>query len=294
VDPFDLAIVLVSALLHACWSVAIKTSRDSLAFNLLQAALAALVALGLLATVDLGSLSPDFWRLLAMTGVAHALYLYWLSRALSEGDISLVYPIARSTPAFLPIVAVPLLGESISLVGGLGIAVVVAGIWLVNLQPGFRWRGWSEPGLVFAFLTLATTVAYGVTDARAMILLDGAAWTSPVPRPIFFFFLLHLAAIVLLLPLVLRRAGSAARVAEVSRGEWRNVLLALAIGVAGYSLILQALRTAPASYVVAARQSSVFFVLLFGVVRLGERPSGPRLLGATLTVAGVGLIAVAP
>ena len=34
-----------------------------------------------------------------------------MSRAYEHGDLSLVYPIARSTPAFLPLVAVPLFGE---------------------------------------------------------------------------------------------------------------------------------------------------------------------------------------
>ena len=37
---------------------------------------------------------------------------------------------------------------------------------------------------------------------------------------------------------------------------------------------------APASYVVAVRQSSVLFALLFGVARLRERPGRPRILGA--------------
>ena len=44
-----------------------------------------------------------------------------MSRAYQHGDLTLVYPITRSTPAFLPLIAVPLIGESIS-VGG---AIVV-------------------------------------------------------------------------------------------------------------------------------------------------------------------------
>jgi drug/metabolite transporter (DMT)-like permease len=291
VNSSDLAIVLASALLHAGWSMAIKSSRDSLVFNMLQAVVTALVGVGLLLVVDLTTLPTGFWQILAATGVAHALYFYWLSRALAEGDISLVYPIARSTPAFLPLIAVPLFGESISVAGGLGIAIVVAGIWLMNLQRGFTWRGLGEPGLVFAYLTLLTTVAYSLTDARAMVLLDSAAWTSVIPRPIFYLFMLHLASTFLFVPLVLMRK-SPATIANVARNEWRKIAFAIVIGIAGYSLILQALRTSPASYVVAVRQSSVFFVLALGFIGLGERPSGPRLLGATFTVAGVALIAV--
>jgi drug/metabolite transporter (DMT)-like permease len=291
VDLSDLAIVLVSALLHAGWSMAIKSSSDSLVFNMLQAVVTGAVGLGLLGAVDLSTLPAGFWQILGATGIAHALYFYWLSRALTEGDISLVYPIARSTPAFLPLLAVPLFGESITLGGGFGIAIVVAGIWLMNLQRGFQWRGFKQPGLIYAYLTLMTTVAYSLTDSRAMVLLDGAAWTSAIPRPIFYLFMLHLASTILFVPLVLMRASPAA-IAKVARTEWPKIALAIVIGIAGYSLILQALRTSPASYVVAVRQSSVFFVLALGVIRLGERPSGPRVLGATFTVAGVALIAV--
>jgi drug/metabolite transporter (DMT)-like permease len=56
--------------------------------------------------------------------------------------------------------------------------------------------------------------------------------------------------------------------------------------------VLQALATAPASYVVAVRQASVLFALLLGVLRLRERPGRPRVLGALATVAGVALIAL--
>lgn len=292
-NAVELAIVLLSALLHAGWSVAIKGSRDALAFNLLQTLAASAIALGLLATVDPRELPGGLWPLVAGTGVAHGLYLYWLSRGLAEADISLVYPIARSTPALLPLLAVPLLGERVSPQGALGIGVVVAGMWLVAVGVSLRWQAFLAPGIGFAYLTLGATVAYGLLDKAAMTRLEATPWSHPVPRPVFYFFLLHLACGVVYLPLCLWRRGTAALVAT-ARSEWRSAGLALAIGLAGYGLILQALRTAPASYVVAVRQSSVLFVLALSVLRLGERPGRPRVLGAALTVAGVALIALAP
>ena len=59
-----------------------------------------------------------------------------------------------------------------------------------------------------------------------------------------------------------------------------------------YSLILEAFRTAPASYVVAVRQLSVLFAVLLSAVWLKERPGPRRVLGAAATVLGVLLIAV--
>ncbi len=292
-SALELAIVLLSALLHAGWSIAIKGSRDGLSFNLIQTLAAAAVGVALLASVDLSEIPAALWPIVAATGVAHGLYLYWLSRALAEADISLVYPIARSTPALLPLLAIPLLGERLSLVGGIGILTVVSGMWLVNLGVSVNWRAFVAPGIGFAYLTLASTVGYGLLDKAAMEHLQVATWSSPVPRPIFYFFLLYLACAFVYVPLCLWRQGGRALL-TTSRLEWKSAAFALGIGLAGYGLILEALRTAPASYVVAVRQSSVLFVLILSVVRLGERPGRPRIVGAALTVAGVALIALAP
>ena len=122
-----------------------------------------------------------------------------------------------------------------------------------------------------------------------MTQLETANWTSPIPRPIFYFFMLSLASSAFYLPLAVWRRGTS-RLREVAVKEWRTVLFACAITTGSYGLILQALQTAPASYVVAVRQSSVLFVLVLSVLRFGERPSRMRVIGACSTVAGVALI----
>jgi O-acetylserine/cysteine efflux transporter len=105
--------------------------------------------------------------------------------------------------------------------------------------------------------------------------------------------MLYLASAFVYVPLCLRRQGIHALV-STARGEWKSAGVALAVGLAGYGLILEALRTAPASYVVAVRQASVLFVLALSVLRLGERPGRVRVVGAVLAVAGVATIALAP
>ena len=70
--------------------------------------------------------------------------------------------------------------------------------------------------------------------------------------------------------------------------------MTLAASLMSYGLILQAYQTAPASYVVAVRQVSVLFALLFAFVWLRERPDRRRIIGATATVAGVALISLLP
>lgn len=287
-----LLLVLLSAALHALWSTTIKSSRDPLAFNVAQALLS--VALGgvVLAWADLGALPRGVWIALLGTSVSHGLYFFVLGRALERGELTLVYPIARSTPAILPLIAVPVLGESISWAGAIGIATVVAGMWLVSTRGSVSWRALKGPGIGFAYLTLLSTVAYSLCDKEAMARLD-AVDAGPLPAPVVFYFLLCCGSLVCFLPLALPSVG-ARGIALALRGEWRAALSASLVSFVGYGLILEAYRTAPASYVVAVRQSSVLFALVLGVRLLREGPGRARILGAVATVVGVVLIALFP
>jgi uncharacterized membrane protein len=285
-----LALVLASALLHAWWSVAIKDSRDPLAFNLLQ--LVAPVGLLLLIApwVTWSEIPAPVWRLLALTGVWHGLYFYWMSRAFEHGDLTLVYPIARSTPAFLPLISVPLLGESISFGAACGIAIVVAGIWLVGAGAGFSRAAFASPATRFALLTLAAGVGYSLTDKLSMTQLAAAPWSSAIPRAFVYAVLLGISGGAVFAPLAFVRTRGQilerVRASELGRASFASVVSYL-----GYALVLAALETSPVSYVVAVRQTSVLFALGLGMLWLRETPGRPRIWGALATVVGVGLIA---
>ena len=238
-----------------------------------------------------GEVPQVVWILLAATGVSHGAYFFWMSRAYEHGDLSLVYPIARSTPAFVPLVAAPLFGESISLGGGAGIAIVVLGIWLVHGGDGGRLRQLASPAARFAYLTLAATVGYSLLDKAAMANLAAAGWSSAIPRPVVYSLLIAGANTVVFAPLVLHARGLPA-LRKAARTQLGRATAASLVSFASYTLILAALQTALVSYVVAARQTSVLFAVGLGVALLGERPGRARLAGALATVGGVVLIAL--
>ncbi|RIL07284.1 MAG: hypothetical protein DCC71_03530 [Proteobacteria bacterium] len=318
VTSTELALVVLSALLHAFWSASIKGSRSPLGFNLLQIAPPALAACALPLWVSPDEIPASVWGMVAATGLFHGCYFYWLARALETGALSVVYPIARSAPAFLPIAAVPLLGESLTLRGALGIAVVVAGMWLVQAselqasgasaqraagerrsrgsrsrwlptpRPRARWL--ETPGVRFALLTLVASIGYSLCDKAAMADLGAAPWRSPVPAAAVYYVMLSVSGGIVFAPLAARRV-SRAELAALARSEWPRALTAALVSFASYGLILQALRTAPVSYVVAARQTSVLFAVAIAAVRWREQPSPLRVVGALATVVGVALVA---
>lgn len=291
--PADaLALVVLSAFLHAGWSALMKRSPDLLAFNALQCAPTLLVGLALLPFLPLHELGPDFFAVLAASSLIHGVYFLGLTRALELGELSLVYPIVRSTPALLPLLALPLLGERPSPAGAGGIAVVVAGVWLVQGEGRVSRRALLSPAARWAGFTLVTTVGYSLSDKRAMALLEAAPWSSPVPRSVAYFFLLSAGSSLVFLPLAGRRLAGA-RLRASMRRELPAVLLSVAASLLSYGLVLEAFRSAPVSYVVAVRQLSVLFAVGLSVLWLRERPSALRLSGAVATVVGVALIAYA-
>jgi drug/metabolite transporter (DMT)-like permease len=223
------------------------------------------------------------------TGVIHGVYAWSLTRAYEHGDLTLVYPISRSTPAFVPLVAVPLLGERLSAGGVAGIALVMVGVWLVSTDGRVAGRTLFGLELRYAYLTLAATVAYSVVDKRAMALLEANPWTGPAPRTIAYYALLC-ASYLPFFYVLARPRLDAASLRAIARTQTLTIAGVFVASFLSYALILEAMRTAPVSYVVATRQLSVVFAVALALSYLGERPSAVRVLGAMLIVAGVAAI----
>jgi multidrug transporter EmrE-like cation transporter len=83
------------------------------------------------------SFAMRFWQLLWLPSFEVALLLYGLSFVvwvwlLSKSPLSILYPVALSMNVVFAIVAARwFLGESLTLIHGIGIAVIIVGIFLV-------------------------------------------------------------------------------------------------------------------------------------------------------------------
>ena len=161
---------------------------------------------------DPREIPPAVWRLLAATGVAHGLYFYWMSRAFERGDLSVVYPIVRSTPALLPFIAVALarrvgVGRRRASASPIVVAGDVAGAHPTascagarSLAPGTRLRVPDAPrdGRLLA----------RSTSGRWRCSTD-APWTGPLPRSLVYFSPDHGPTRAVFAPLAVRRVPRA-------------------------------------------------------------------------------------
>ncbi len=287
----DLWLVLLSAGLHALWNLWAKASRNATIFLGLFQAATLVVTVPLIPWLDLAAIPRGVWLVLPFTGIVHYFYQRFLARAYATGDLAVAYPITRSTAAFVALLG-PAIGDRVSLAGGLGIAVVVAGAWAVGTNGRLDPRRLLAPDTRFAWLALGTTVLYTLADKSAMTAFNGAEWTSPLPRGAVYFLLVNATHAVLYGPWMIQALGWERTVSQ-ARDEWRPVLGAALASGASYALVLEAMRTAPAGYVTATRQISVLFAAALGWWFLGEQTSRARRVGALLTVLGVAVIGVA-
>ena len=281
-----LALVLTAAVFHSCWNALAKRARDQFAFLYLALAVASVLFLPvMLWALPAGGVPTAAWPFVIATIVIHALYFYTLGRSYGSGEFSVVYPIARGLGvALVPVLAVFLLDERPSALGAVGIGFVVVGIvalqrsgrivLVVGAPP--RWGA----GTGWAVLTGLTIAAYALVDKA------GVSRLHPVP----YIGLMFVGCLLLLLPLALVNVE---RVRREWMANWRTILVASALTLTAYLLVLFAFRLSKAGYVVAAREVSIVFSVVIGRLWLGERRLAARLVGAGLVLAGLVCLALA-
>lgn len=285
-----IGLILISAAIHAGWNFLTKTSAHPRAFMLVKCVCYLIVMPCVLPFFALGEVPPAVWGFAAGSAVVHAIYAFALATAYTHGDISLVYPIARSAPAVIPIFAIWLLGEQLTLGGAAGIALAVVAVWIVNTNGRLRLDIFTAPGSGFAYLTLGTVVAYSLVDKSAMHRFHAATWSGIAPRALAYMVIAEAAAAALYLTVMLPVLPR-----EAVRVGFREEKLRAAVSTVGeilsYAIILYVYRTESVSYVVAVRQASVIIVVLLGTLVLKEPFGRPRLFGAVTLFAAVYLIA---
>lgn len=285
-----LLLVVLAALCHASWNFLTKRSTSRLDFLWWTGLVGSLLFLPpvLWLTPD-WVWPPSVWGRIGLAAALRAGYFLALRAAYGHGDLSLVYPLARGTAVVLVLpLAMLFLGETPVLVGVLGVIFVGVGAYVLHL-PGLSraalqapLRALRRPHAGYALLTGLLIATYSLVDKWNM---------GHGIHPLVYAYLTIPIAALLLTPLVLRDR-------EALWAEWRanrRAIPAVAcLMPGGYLFVLFALQLSPVSYVAAARELAVVFGTLLGILALRERYFLPRLLGASLIVAGVILLGAAP
>lgn len=269
--------VLLAAVMHAGWNVLVKMKLDRFLSLCLIQTLMGVMGLGMLAVFPWPD--PASLPYALASGVLHLGYNLFLARSYRTGDLSQVYPIARGAAPLLTLLATWIIvHEDVSGLGAFGIAVLVAGIWLVSLvgKKGLR----LDPAtLFFAIGTSVFIAAYTVVDG-----LGGRVSGSPssYAAMVFVFDAILLAATALWL----RGPGIVREMAPF----WKSGIVGALLSAGAYWIAIWAMSQAPIASVAALRETSILVVILLSMRYLNETISLTRFGGAALIVAGAVLI----
>lgn len=244
-----------------------------------------------LAVQGIPAVAPVFWVALLTTASLSLLSFYLYASAIERGDVGLTVPLLALTPILLVPVEWLLLGDVPGLRGLGGIALVVVGVYLLNVRdvragflapfaallrdPGARRMLavaalWSVSGVVDKIaVTASSTAFYGVTFSALL----GVAF----------------------LPFVVRARRDARREAPgipaLLHAHGRVLLVQGLLYAAMFIVQMEALRLTLAANVITIKRSGALVTVLLGGLVFGERDLWPRLVGTAVTVLGVLLVA---
>ena len=269
--------VLAAAVTHAVWNAIAHGIKDqTLAFALIGVGGAAVsVPLVIVAALPRSSAWP---YLLASVGI-HVFYNLLLMQCYRLGEFSQVYPLARGvSPLVVTILAAVFVHEHLAPAQIGGVAVVSAGL-------AFLVFGGRRPGRG-AFLAAVGT---GLTIA-AYTTVDGVgvrASASPVG---------YIGWLILLQSLCVP-LFAAVRRRDVLLKQPRRILLsgllAGALSVLAYGLVLWAQTKGALAPIAALRETSVIFGAIIGTLVFREPFGRSRITATVLVVAGIVLLNVA-
>ena len=286
-----IAIILVvsSAVCHAVWNFFIKRSRRPAVAYWWMLATALVIYLPIfIYTASDVILSRLLIVLIISSGLGKAAYYLTLGATYQHCDLSLGYPISRAGVLLIPVWAYLFLDERIAISAGVGIVLILLGIYSINHNSGQQ-AGWLpsrdqlHKGIYFALITGLLMSVYSV--------IDKAAVNAPGLRPFNFLYVMFVVSFVFLTPYIWITAGSAAMKAEV-RGRLGILALMGLLDLTGYLAVLFAMQLAPVSYVVALRQVSIVIGTGMGTMFLKEKYGGRRALASLIIFAGSWLISI--
>ncbi|WDL96458.1 EamA family transporter [Alicyclobacillus sp. ALC3] len=273
----------MSGLLHAVWNLFAKQSRNKVVFlwSFQWVAVFAFLPSALIA-MEHHNIPTEGWLFLAVTAALHGVYVMVLSRTYTAGELSQVYPLMRGvSPLLVLLLGVSILGERLTTLGWLGVACVVAGIWILG-----NWR--------FGGCSTGRSLAPHATSLALAVGLSVTAYTTFDKIT-----LQYIPAVTLNDAsnlgnlIVLSWWAVRSRAVRVEwRVNWRTIILGGLISPGGYLLFLLALRMAPVAQLAPMREIGTVFGTILGIVVLKETQGRRRITAAGLISAGVILLGI--
>lgn len=284
-------LALICALSLALADTATKkwlSDRSAAELTLIRFGLPGLLLAPVPLALGLPDLPPAFWGWLAAAMPLEIVAMLLYVRAIRDHPLSGTLPYMAFTPVFTLLTGWLLLGEKVSGLGILGVLLVAAGAWGLNLEAADRRPGtWLAPFAAMvrrrgSRLMLTVAALYSVTA----VLGKGALGLAPGHALAFGGLYFALLGGLTLLFFGVREPSAVRRALGGGPKAWGVALLMSAMVLTHFLALAQA----ATAYMIAVKRLSVLFGILLGAWVFREARLGRHLAAASLMLAGVALI----
>jgi len=281
-------IVLVSAALHPFRDLMVKKNMfpESAYFACISLWVVFAAVHSVILGFDLWS-AAAVWPLVLFSCLGVFLYYMGTMETIKRGDVSVYYPILRSSPLPVVVVGFLALGHRYSLTTLGGIALVLIGAFFLQYKRGTRL--FRQPLVMLTALgALAGSGVYSLADAEAM---------RTVEPMVFLFWVNVLVVLCSAIYIMVMKSPGRSHLTHLF-GGWRQTpvmyVMAGLSSYASYYLILTAFQMGGnVAAVTSVRQVSIPLAVILGGLYLKEADTRSRLLWAVVLAAGVVVIILA-
>jgi uncharacterized membrane protein len=228
-------------------------------------------------------LGDQFWMALFFGGSLNVISTILYMKAIRYSDLSITVPMVTFTPLFLLITSPLIVGEFPRPFGLIGIVLIVAGSYILNIRE--RHRGYLTPFRALlkergAKLMMVVAFIWSITSNFDKLGVENSS-------PIFWIIAIDTFIAIAMIPIVFYKSRGSL---NQNPGDLINLIPIGLFGALTAIFQMKAITLTYVAYVISIKRMSVIISALFGYLIFNEKDIKERLIGALTMIIGVLLI----
>lgn len=234
--------------------------------------------------IEIPKMDSTFWIVVFIGALLDVLAIYLYLRAINISPLSLAIPMLGLTPLFIILTSFLFIGELPSLIGLVGIIIVVIGVYVLGINTG-------KSGILAPFKSL--------TSEKGVLLMLIVAFIFSIIPNMQKIGTLHSSVIFVTIVYIILAAlictsytfyKSRKSFKEISHNKITFLLLGI-FTICEIFFLLFAFNHILVNYAISIKRLSILFSVLFGFIFFKEKSIKSRLTGAIIIIMGIILIA---
>jgi drug/metabolite transporter (DMT)-like permease len=274
-EYFLFFILLIAALSHAICHSLLKHNKNPLGLLGITSICEIIIFTPLIFLVPFPT--TYIWILIIISSLLHGIYRMLVIYSYRFGDLSFVYPVARSgSSLLLAIISIIYLNDKISLLGFLAILIVCFGLFLITYS---KKNQFNKTAFALSLVTAFMIASYTLVDGMGIR-------NTKNPYTYLYWMLLLNGTPALIASLMFKKTGL--RIINKDLIV-KGIIFGLLAPIA-YGLIVWIMQYLPIAYASAMREMSIIFATLIGLIILKERAANSRIIPAIFIVFGISIL----